>query len=430
MTAIREYKKTVFLAIVLLLLYAKALCPRLLLLKNNSSDIICEVDEQGISGMKIGIITYWKSTNNYGEQLQNYALQQCLRDLGHEPFLIRYDYEADTIYGTKPLPVRLLRACNPKRMYRYFKSRRNNRLYLKNCADHPRGFEEFREKHLSMSRVYSSVDELRNAPPEADMYITGSDQVWNTFEGTLSEMRNRLSAFFLDFGKEELKRISYAASWGRNNVPEDEKTVISPLLEKFDAVSVREKTGVDVCRQIGRDDARQAFDPVFLHDAEMYRKLYRSDGFKAPEDKYLLFYYMNNDGKYDRKAVFDYARSQGLKVVYVTDDWHEDFERSFPRVTEWIGLIDNAECVITNSFHCVVFSLIFQKKFGVIKRFGSYKGMNTRMDSLFETVGISPRYIDDSGFEVLKRQPDRPDIRSIKFIQRPEDVINAALKKP
>lgn len=380
--------------------------------------------------MKIGIVTYWKSTNNYGEQLQNFALQEYLRNMGHEPFLIRYDYEADTIYGTKPLPVRLLRACNPKRLFHYFKSRRNNRLYLKNCAEHPRGFERFRENHLSMSKVYSSIYDLRNDSPEADIYITGSDQVWNTFEGNLSEMRNRLSVFFLDFGKEDVKRISYAASWGRNSLPEDEKVFLKPLLAKFNAVSVREASGIGVCSGLERYDAVQAYDPVLLHDAEFYRQLYRSNELSIPKEKYLFFYYMNNDGKYNRKAVFDYAESKGLKVVYVTDDWHDDLERSFPGVIAWIGLIDNAECVVTNSFHCAVFSLIFGKRFGIIRRFGGYTGMNTRMDSLFATLGVQPRYLDDRGFEVLNRPADDLNVKAMDAAKRPEDVIEMALKTP
>lgn len=378
--------------------------------------------------MKIGIVTYWKSTDNYGEQLQNYALQEYLRGLGHEPFLIRYDYEADTIYGTKPLPVRLLRACNPKRLAGYFKSRKNNRMYKKNCLEHPRGFEEFRKAHLSMSRIYSSIDDLRNDPPEADMYIAGSDQVWNTFGGKFSEMRNRLSAFFLDFGKEDVKRISYAASWGRTEIPEDEINLIRPLLAKFDAVSVREESGIGVCSRLGRKDAVLSPDPVLLHGAEVYRRLYRGPDVKIPEEKYLFFYFMNHDGDYDRRAVFEWAAAHDLKAVYVTDDWHEEFERSFPGLTGWLALIDNAEYVVTNSFHCSVVSLIFEKKFGVIKRTGSHAGMNTRMDSLFASFGVEPRYIEGRDFEILLRPADKVGIMWTDGQALPEQVIGSALR--
>lgn len=377
--------------------------------------------------MKIGIITYWNSSNNYGEQLQNYALQECLRGLGHEPFLIRYDYNNDIIYGSRPLHIRLLRACNPKRLICHFKTKHENAKRIKDNIEHHRGFERFRERYLTMSRVYSSIDDLRKDPPAADVYVTGSDQVWNTFEGGLIEMRNRVSAFFLDFGGNNVKRVSYAASWGREELPEDERKYISPLLSRFDAVSVREKSGIGICSGLGYDGAVWALDPVLLHDPEKYRKLYRESAAQKTDDKYLLFYYMNNDGDYDRKAVFDWAALNGLKVKYVTDDWHDDFSRSFPSVEEWLELIDNAEYVITNSYHCVLFSLIFEKRFGVIRRFGGYTGMNTRMDSVFKLCGIDPRFIDDCGFEILERPADRINMESLNKAAGPETVLAAVL---
>lgn len=375
--------------------------------------------------MKIGIVTYWKSYSNYGEQLQSFALQEYLRSMGHEPFLIRYDYEADTIYGTKPLPVRLLRACNPKRLAGYFKSRSMNKKRIQEGNAHPRGFESFREKHISMSRVYSSIDALRNDPPEADLYITGSDQVWNTFGGKLSEMEHRYHAFFLDFGKEDVKRISYAASWGRESVPEDEEKLIRGLIPKLDAVSVREKTGIDLCSRLGREDACLALDPVLLLDAQAYRKLYREDGAGKCGKKYLFFYYLNNGADFDRKKVFEWAGKKGLEVVYVTDDWHEDLERTFPDIPGWLELIDDAEYVVTNSYHCGIFSILFGKKFGIIRRKGAHAGMNSRLETLFGLCGIKPRFIDAEDFDILEHPAELTDLEKLKAAKRPEDIIEA-----
>lgn len=379
--------------------------------------------------MKIGIVTYWKSTNNYGEQLQNFALQEYLRSLGHEPFLIRYDYDADTIYGTKPLPVRFLRACNPKRLAEYFKSKSLNKKRAMEGITHPRGFEAFREKHVSMSRIYTSIDDLRRDPPEADLYITGSDQVWNTFGGKLSEMEHRYHAFFLDFGKEGVKRVSYAASWGRETVPEDEAGLIRQLLPKLDSVSVREKTGIGLCSRLGREDAYLALDPVLLLGAETYRKLYRGDVAVRREKKYLFFYYLNNGLDFDRQTVFEWARQRNLEVVYVTDDWHEDFERSFPGIPEWLELIDDAEYVVTNSYHCAIFSILFGKRFGIIRRKGAHAGMNSRMETLFGLCGINSRFIDAEDFEALELPAGNPDLEKLKAAKRPEDVIEAAFTR-
>ena len=375
--------------------------------------------------MKIGIVTYWKSSCNYGEQLQNYALQEYLRKLGHEPFLIRYDYDGDRI--SRPLSKKIMKVLDPRQMRSYLRTVRNGRRLIRDGMEHPRGFEGFRERNLAMSRLYSSIDDLRHDPPEADAYITGSDQVWNTFEGGLAEMRNRVHAFFLDFGSEDKIRMSYAASWGRGTIPEEEKEVIKPLLSRFDAISVRETPGIDICRGIGRDDAFLAPDPVLLFDADKYRELYSGNNKIMPEDKYLFFYYMNHDGNYNRQAVFDWAKTKGLKVVYVTDDWNDDHERSFPSVSEWIELIDNAEYVVTNSYHCSLFSIIFGKRFGVIKRFGAYQGMNTRMDSVFDLCGITPRYIGNDGFDVLEDPSECLNINKISSACTPDKVIEAAV---
>ncbi|MBR2524222.1 MAG: polysaccharide pyruvyl transferase family protein [Clostridiales bacterium] len=373
--------------------------------------------------MKIGIMTYWKSTCNYGEQLQNYALQKYLRDLGHEPFLICYDYDNDTI--RTPFCLRILKAFNPGQLARYS----YNRKLIRDGISHPRGFERFRERYLSLSRSYPTIEDLVSDPPEADMYISGSDQVWNTFGGGLTHMKNRIRAFFLDFGNDDTIRASYAASWGRNSIPDDEYGFIKPLLSRFDAVSVRESSGLDICRQLGADDARLATDPVLLHDADVYRQLYSESDAGYSSSKYLFFYYMNNDIDYDRTRVIDWARSKGLEVVYVTDDWHDNITRSFPGVAEWLKLIDNAEYVVTNSYHCVLFSIIFRKRFGVIKRFGEYAGMNTRMDSVFETFEIGSRYIDDSGFDIIEQPLDVTVKDHLRSMCTPKDIVDTSVLK-
>lgn len=374
--------------------------------------------------MKIGIVTYWKSSCNYGEQLQNYALQEYLKDMGHEPFLIRYDYDSDRI--RLPRHKKIGKLLDPKQAPGYLKAVRCGRKLAKESIIHPRGFETFRQRHLSMSRIYSSADDLAADPPAADMYITGSDQVWNSFEGGLEQMRNRLRVFFLDFGGKDVMRASYAASWGRNDIPDEEKTFIKPLIDRFDAVSVRERTGIGICKGLGRDDAVVALDPVMLFDAGKYRELYRGSSVDHSGEKYLFFYYMNNDGDYNRKAVFDLAETMGLKVIYVTDDWHDGLPRSFPDVYEWLNMLDNAEYVVTNSYHCSLLSIVFEKRFGVIRRFGKYAGMNTRMDSLFDMCGMEPRYIDDDDFEVLMRPPQKPDAGRIGNVLTPDQVIGAA----
>lgn len=351
--------------------------------------------------MKIGIMTFWWSQDNYGQILQCYALQKYLRDAGHEPFLIRYDPGTD--YAPTPLYRKLLKALNPVRLAGYLSFKRRRRLAAKEYAVHDRQFGAFRDRYLKQSeRIYRSYGELKENPPEADCYIVGSDQVWNFYTAKLSRCRNLVHAYFLDFGKPEAKRISYAASWGKDFIPDDFAEEIKPLLERFDFVSVREKTGIGVCRRCGCETARWVCDPTLLLDAGTYRSLYRENNAAAPRKPYLLFYYLDNGGTFDRDSVFRFAEAKGLDVVYVGGNMNFDrYEKTYASIPQWLCLVDNAGYVVTNSFHACVFSILFGKRFGAVRIDGIGAGMNSRLGSLFEMTGCGERYVTENDFSVL-----------------------------
>jgi hypothetical protein len=129
----------------------------------------------------------------------------------------------------------------------------NNRREEK---DNPRRFNNFREKYIKQSeKIYYSYEELVSSPPEADVYIVGSDQVWNMFSFSFEQARKRLRAYFLDCGDSEIRRIAYAASFGKEIVVDDFKKEMGPLLKRFDYISVREKSGLTICRQCGIENA-------------------------------------------------------------------------------------------------------------------------------------------------------------------------------
>lgn len=352
--------------------------------------------------MKIGIMTFWWSQDNYGQILQCYALQKYLRDAGYDPFLIRYDPRNDS---SMDLCGKLLKAMNPVRLARYLSYTRRKYLAAKEYACHNRQFSIFRNIYLKQSEeVYHSYDELKANPPEAELYIAGSDQIWNFGEMKLQQAKNLLHAYFLDFGNPEIKRISYAASWGKKCISDDFAEEIKPLLEKFDYVSVREKTGVDICRQCGCEIARWVRDPTLLLDVEAYRSLYRENDVVAPQKPYLLFYYLDNGGKFNKDLVFRFAKVRGLDVVYVSGNMNFDrYEKTYATIPEWLCLVDNAEYVVTNSFHACVFSILFGKQFAAIELTGKQSGMNLRLQSLFEMTGCGERYIKDDDFSVLNR---------------------------
>ena len=150
-------------------------------------------------------MTLWQTKHNYGAILQNYALQKYLSKQGYNPFLIRY---VEKIQGNVFFKIKVVLSKVKKRIV----------IEKNSCSkDKNRNFDDFIKKNMNVSpKIYIGYKELVNDPPEADAYIVGSDQVWNFYNAKLDICRDNIHAYFLDFGKENIRRISYAASWDRN----------------------------------------------------------------------------------------------------------------------------------------------------------------------------------------------------------------------
>ena len=368
--------------------------------------------------MKIGIMTFWWSNDNYGQLLQCYALQKYLRDAGHEAYLIRYDYTLDL---STPTYLKLLKVLNPYLLIRYLTYRIKLTKLQKETITHNRYFDDFRKKYIRQSDIlYTTYSQLKENPPQADCYIVGSDQVWNfsLCKGNLQVVH----AYMLDFGAETTKRMSYAASWSMNTLSAKLIKEITPLLQQFSYVSVREENGIELCRQCGYESAELVCDPTFLLEANTYRKFYQSENVQKQEQKYLLLYMLNNQCDFDIQKVYDFAAERKLQVVYVTGNGILDKrEKYFATIPQWLSFVDNAEYVVTNSFHCCVFSSLFGKQFGVVKLKGKHAGMNTRMESLFNQLKIEPRWLEGD-FSVLDTEYKTCVVKkSQKFLE----VLNA-----
>ncbi|MDR2409140.1 MAG: polysaccharide pyruvyl transferase family protein [Bacteroidales bacterium] len=369
--------------------------------------------------MKIGIMTFWWSDDNYGQILQCYALQKYLRDAGHDAYLIRYDPRND--YVKTPFLKKVIKVFNPVKLshFVYYKVKKIMFHDKIEKTNYLRKFDCFRKQYMQQSkRMYYSYKELIEGPPEADVYIAGSDQVWNPDLLSFKKTKNQVKAYFLDFGDGEKKRIAYAASFGKERLPDNFIQEITILLEKFDYVSVREKSGLDICRACGFDKVEWVPDPTMLLKASDYRALYANEPLSNIEKSYCLLYMLSNTYDFSIKVIYEWAKSKNLEIVYVTGNLkHDKYEKMYASIPEWLYLIDNAEYIITNSFHCSLFSLLFQKRFGIVPLTGSYLGMNSRFDSLFETMEIRQRFIDSS-FTVLDTDIDWNKVENIfKTIQ-------------
>jgi hypothetical protein len=357
--------------------------------------------------MKIGIMTFWWSDDNYGQLLQCYALQKYLRNAGHDAYLIRYDPRND--YVKTPVWKKILKAFNPVKLARYIHYGIKKRTIYSTLGsvNKAREFDNFRETYIKHSeKIYYSYNELVEESPEADIYIVGSDQVWNFYSIPLKNIQPQLKAYFLDFGKKDIRRIAYAASFGKEKLNDEFMREISPLLKKFEYVSVREKSGLDICRLCGIDNAEWVPDPTMLLSASHYRTLYSP--INQPNDKktYCLLYMLNNECDFSIKLIYDWAKKINIEILYITGNLkHDEYEKIYATIPEWLYMIDKAEYVITNSFHCSVFSLLFQKKFGVIPLTGKFVEMNNRFASMFEIFDIGQRFMDIS-FSVLATDID------------------------
>jgi hypothetical protein len=353
--------------------------------------------------MKIAIIsTYdWiKKENNYGSILQYYALQEYLRKLGHKAYWIRFNPIKTTMKNTDKYTVifnfrkiisRLIR-CLKYRNNKYFTQLRNT------CSNN---FDVFMKKYLNLSSYeYVSWKEILENPPDADVYITGSDQVWLGLN----------KANYLEFVPAGKKKYSYGASFGKIDFTREDYTAISPMLKKFDKISVREKEGISICQKAGRNDAVQVVDPTLLLPKEHYLDLTKESdsSFNRKEKNPFVFSYflnINSSSNVHWNSIRLFAKKKSLNLKVVPVQGAEFiFPKKFvfmPPPVEWLKLIEGATYVITNSFHGTLFAVIFEKPFLVILQSGETSVQNCRFLSLLKFLGLESRLVqgDDIDFE-------------------------------
>lgn len=343
--------------------------------------------------MRIGIVTYWSSSDNYGQQLQCYALQKYLIGLGHDAYLIKYMPTSHIPLWrriARSVKYRLLVSSEQKEKDRNTKliSEKNKLL---NCR---RGFKEFRDKYIKSTEiVYRNIKELRNNPPAADIYICGSDQVWNN---SLSDPDT--AGWFLDFGKPTVKRVSYAASIGRD-IDSSEINRFTKYLKNFNAISVREQKAYALCHQLGFDESIIAIDPTLLLNSSDYDSIAIDSNGADVAGKPYVFIYTLNIRTAEEIYWDDFQKiiaEDGLQIRSVSSSGYLPARELLPGVQneqatipEWLSLIKHSEYVITTSFHGVVFCLLYHKPFYAVLLNNEYSKGNDRIISLLESLDLS-----------------------------------------
>lgn len=356
--------------------------------------------------MKIGIITFYNSQDNYGQILQCFALQQFLRNHGHDPFLIRY---LSSSKPTSHIKVNKLFDYITKfpAYFRYAISLINKRRYQQANVGIDRNFKHFIKENITVSDQIYSREELMENPPAADAFICGSDQIWGGED-----------IYYLPFAPEDTPKIAYAPSFGGiDHFTPDTGQRIKTFVSRLDFIGMREHSGVETLRTLGINKAIQVVDPTLLLEKEDYL------GFIGParniettNDNNCFVYLLGNEISCTVTKIIKYIKRQGMTYTYVASQGRADRYNKFgATIIQWIDQIRHSKLVITNSYHCIVFALIFHRPFISIPLSGSYSRMNDRVDDLLGRCFMKeriftgdfldvPSEIDFSGFENFKMQ--------------------------
>jgi len=318
---------------------------------------------------KIGIITF-HSAHNYGAVLQVYALQ---KKVDNSDIINLRNIYINSYY-------KIIKLYKGKNVLKLGKSIISNIYYYKRNKKRYQNFEKFISSKLKLSNKYKNEDELKENFPKYDIYITGSDQVWNY------EIANGLKdSYTLNFGDEKIKRISYAASIGNAVIPKELVNEYKTKISKIDYISVREENAKKVLQEIGiKKDIEVVLDPTLLLTKEEWNKEINElkNGIK---EKYILAYVIENNEEY-YKIVNELSRRTGLKVVHFEKN-NKKYENSLRSAytqgpLEFLNLIKNAEYVVATSFHACIFSILFHKKFFIVPHLNTGSRVTNLLDKL------------------------------------------------
>lgn len=336
---------------------------------------------------KIGIITIVK-VNNYGAELQAYALQKKLNLLGYDAEIIDYLFYKNKAHIKEkasqpfyPFPFRK----RIKELIEPWYNQIRCLPYWKSKLKRDRAFAAFHQKNTRFSPVcYTSYSQIYQNPPEYDVYCVGSDQVWNP--GCFTN----LSPYFVSFAPKGKKRISYASSFGVKELPASAREKYKELLMQMDTIGVREDTGISIVDELTGRKAVKVADPTLLLTSEEWSAIARYE--KVPAEKYILLYVLK-DSAYIKQTALEISREKGLKVVRICKEAYKQDKKSDEIVDildaapdDFLGLIDKAEIVLTNSFHGTVFSILFRKEFYTVIKHGVDN--NSRQLSLLRTLNL------------------------------------------
>lgn len=327
----------------------------------------------------IGIITF-HTADNYGAVYQSYALQNFI----------------ENNFNAK---VEIINFCTNEHINAYKIFRKRSNSIIKNIVlqfitlskyrelyNKKNKFKVFREKYLNLSsKIYKTEKELLNEINHYDIYITGSDQVFNP-------NNQFIRAYYLDFPKGNSKKIAYAPSFGISNFTNNISTKILPYLKDFDFLSCREKDGAFFLTKLLNKNIPVVVDPVFLLDNNCWQKLIEDSPIK---EKYIFVYDLCG-GENLIKIAKIIKDATGMQIICATNNIKKKYKYCISKFnigpSELLGFINNAEYVVTDSFHGTSLSLILNTK---VISYIALKHASGRLLSIMEQLGLSEQIVEN-----------------------------------
>jgi hypothetical protein len=361
---------------------------------------------------RIGIATFHFS-RNFGASLQAYALRRWLVSEGYDAFFLPY-YPAHVESGGK-----FRFSLNPTKLKGNLKTayllmtnaRRVVEETLVAGGERKRQaelFDEFQKRHLGISSGSGSMRDLEEAARDCDTLIAGSDQIWNP-----SEQFGLDPVYFLQFNT-SARRISYAASFGRDVLPRQFGQQAKDLLSGLDTISVREHSGASIVQKLTGRSATVVPDPTFL--LRNYDELL--GGAVEVRDKYVFNYALRTDTG-TKELCLELMRRSGYKVISPENPhrrWRSIGQVVHPGPAEWLRLLRGADRVVTNSYHATVFAILFRKPFINVGLPGSRSTLSTRALELLRALGLESRFCVPGDVDQAIRAFDDPiDWEAVHF---------------
>lgn len=356
---------------------------------------------------KVGILT-WHYYSNYGSGLQAYALQELIKSLGYDVRIINY---RDPKFGKSVWWKDLLKDFinNTIGLFNY-------KIYEKTH----RGVYKYQKKYLKQTNLISTPEEIPNLVREYSCLVYGSDQIWAP---------NVYNPIYMGgYIPQGIRKISYAASIGLNEIPDNLITTYKQNLSSFYAIAVREQEGKELLKSNCQITADVVLDPTLMINAISYKKMQKP--VKGVKGKFIYCYFLNKEHKY-RQKVEEYAREKGLQIIGTSEKPSDS--QWMKRVVnlgadQFLWLINNAETIFTDSYHGSIFSLLFHKNLWTFVRFEENSPIcqNSRIRQLQNNFNIGHRIIttnhtiDDSleiDYEYFERALEKHRADSLKYIK-------------